>query len=209
MVLIGSLMPKADSSALRSIFHLHDKYFSDFQDVQVFINIFQYVSAESSGRRAQMDVLGRPRKKCKVVVTESLAFCWPRLEQQLPGTSYDLTQMHPVVRSSIAIVPRTSIRFPCRRLSNRRFPQPNRRFHQAGNTRASEGGTNKSDGAITNRGGQKTSEGSPAENGVPEKDSCTALSAPSVKDLAHYGSAARRSKRGRSHQEVTPSVRYT
>jgi SpoVK/Ycf46/Vps4 family AAA+-type ATPase len=114
--------------------------------------------------------------------------------------------MFTLIRSSLASVPRTSSRYPCRRISNRRFPQPNRCFHQSPRPRTSAGGNNKSDDAITNGDTKNESENLHAEDAVPQTDSCTALSAPPLKNLAHYGSAVRRSKRNKS-QEVTPSVR--
>ncbi len=116
--------------------------------------------------------------------------------------------MHPVVRTFLASVPRTPSRYPCRRISSRRFQQPSRGFHQTPRRRASEGDTNKPDSAITNGDAQHDSDAFRAEDPLPEKNNCTALSVTRVKDLAHYGSAARRSKRSKSPpQEVTHSVR--
>lgn len=110
------------------------------------------------------------------------------------------------VRNILVSVPRTSV-LPCRTISHRRFPRPDRNFHRTSCPRALGGGTNKSDGAVTNGDGQHNSEAVHAEDVPLEKYSSTALSLPLVKDLAHYGSAARRSKRSKLHQEVTPSVR--
>jgi SpoVK/Ycf46/Vps4 family AAA+-type ATPase len=118
-----------------------------------------------------------------------------------------LIQMNPVVRNLLASVPRSSSRYPCRKISNRRFPKPSRSFHQTPNSRASEGGANKPEGAIETEDAQNRSEELGAGENLPDKDSCTAMSVPPVKDLAHYGSAARRSKRSKAHTEVTPSVR--
>jgi SpoVK/Ycf46/Vps4 family AAA+-type ATPase len=115
--------------------------------------------------------------------------------------------MPPVVRGPFVSVSRTSIQLPYRRISNRNFPRPSRAFHQTPRARASDGDNNKSDGAATRGDAQNDSESLRAEDADPPKDTCTALSLPPVKDLAHYGSAARRSKRSKSHQEVTSSVR--
>lgn len=72
--------------------------------------------------------------------------------------------------------------------------------------RASEGGTNKPESAITNKDARNGSEDLRPDEKVPHEDSCTALSAPPATHLAHYGSAAKRSKRSKP-QEVTTSVR--
>jgi SpoVK/Ycf46/Vps4 family AAA+-type ATPase len=123
--------------------------------------------------------------------------------------------MHSVLRSSIVSISRTSTKLICRRISNRRFPQSSRSFHQAPRLRASEGEPNKTDTSTTDENAQSKSNASRSEGTITEKNDCTALSAPAVKDLAHYGSAARRSQRSRSQREsnretdgqVTPSVR--
>jgi SpoVK/Ycf46/Vps4 family AAA+-type ATPase len=113
--------------------------------------------------------------------------------------------MHPVVRSLSLSLSRTPLCYPCRRITNRRFPQPRRTFSRTC-PRASSGDIDKSEGAVANEDGAAESEASRAED-ESEKDSSTALSIPPVKDLAHYGSAARRSKRSKAQTEVTPSVR--
>lgn len=115
--------------------------------------------------------------------------------------------MHSVVRSSLVSVSRASTRFSCRRIAKRRLPHPSRAFHHKPSAGTPGGGANASDGTNTNQNGQDYSEGFLREETASHKDNCTALSVPSVKDLAHYGSAARRSKRSKSHTEVTPSVR--
>jgi SpoVK/Ycf46/Vps4 family AAA+-type ATPase len=113
--------------------------------------------------------------------------------------------MHPVVRSLSLSLSRTPLRYPSRRITNRRFPQPRRTFSRTC-PQATSGDIDKSDGAVANEDGAAESEASRAEDDS-EKDSSTALSIPPVKDLAHYGSAARRSKRSKAQTEVTPSVR--
>lgn len=115
--------------------------------------------------------------------------------------------MHPVVRTLVASAPRKPLRYTCRRLANRRFPQPSRKFHQTPRLPAPEGGSEKADGAVTSAEVRDDPEAGLPEDTSQEKDSSTALSIPSSRDLAHYGSAARRSKRSKAHQEVTPSVR--
>ena len=114
--------------------------------------------------------------------------------------------MHHLMRSSLASVSRISLWYPCRQVSNGQFSQPTRSFHQSVRLRASEGDNSKPDSAITNGDAKNGSEDLHPEEKVPHEDSCTVLSAPPVKDLAHYGSAAKRSKRSKP-QEVTPSVR--
>lgn len=115
--------------------------------------------------------------------------------------------MHSVARSVLISLPQTPLRHSCRRISNRRFPQPCRKFHHTPRLRASEGGTEKSDGVITNAEVRDDPGARHAEDTLPENDNSTALSVSSPRDLAHYGSAARRSKRSKANQEVTPSVR--
>lgn len=73
--------------------------------------------------------------------------------------------------------------------------------------RTSEEGPTKPDGTKADSEERNESDTLRAEDTLPENDSCTALSVPSVKDLTHYGSAARRSKRSKPQQEITPSVR--
>ena len=115
--------------------------------------------------------------------------------------------MNPVVRNLLLSVPRRTTRYPCRTISNQRFPQPSRGFHQTPRQRAIGGGTDKADNALTSEDVRDNSRAIHAEDKAPEKDSDTALSVSSVKDLAHYGSAARRSKRSKPPQEEIRPVR--